>query len=650
MGNLNNANREPNLTSKWLPPLAVFVFMLCLSSFFTLYQLQYNQSFQLQTYNNQGQAVARRLGELLSQEKLSDVVSLTNHLANDKRIVKMVIFDHQLNQIHSWPFSQRTTPPSLADKLTPWTSDYWIKQEIRLEDTVKGYIYTQISFNTLLLHAQKSIYVGVALSVLFSLICLWIIRRPYKHFRQFILGLASLMRDFNPKSTPHTKAQKHYTLALFKADFDALLQSIKAKEKYQDETMAQLEKRKVFAETIIETVQHSLVVLDKTYCIKRANQAFYNLMEDNEDDFIDLFLPDFMPQISEHKAELDLIFIGDRWQYRNQLTLTSNNKTKYLRFTATRLSQIGHASQLLLALEDITSEITSARQTQLAAKMFQANRNGVVILDRRHYIQMINPAMQSLLTEQLDGIELRGDFKQLIANAKQRQLIDNILAQTKSWHGKEELTFGEESIPFEINYTAIFDKQGNKEYSILQFADLRESYQIEKLEKMALHDELTGLPNRANLMQSLEKTQTYHQHRKLNYAIAFLDLDGFKQVNDNYGHDAGDYLLQQTAQRLRQHIRQTDLAARLAGDEFVLVLENYQNINALHKLAQKLLEALTQPCQLGAESFAVSASIGIIYVNQASIHMAISEQLKLADEAMYQAKQQGKNQVVIRET
>nr|WP_285229717.1 sensor domain-containing diguanylate cyclase [Motilimonas eburnea] len=281
--------------------------------------------------------------------------------------------------------------------------------------------------------------------------------------------------------------------------------------------------------------------------------------------------------------------------------------------------------------------------------MFQANRNGVLILDRRHQIQMVNPAMQSLLTEQLGSNELRGDIKQLITDAQQFQLIESILAQPKSWHGKEDITLGGEPIPFEINYTAIFDKQGNKEYNILQFADLRESYQIEKLEKMALHDELTGLPNRANLMKRLAKTQSQHQQKRLNYAIAFLDLDGFKQVNDTYGHDAGDYLLQQTAKRLRLHIRQSDLAARLAGDEFVLVLENYQHINTLNSLAQKLLDALTQPCQLGNENFAVSASIGINYVTQASIHMAITEQLKLADEAMYQAKQQGKNQVVIRE-
>lgn len=650
MSNKNGASREFNLTAKWSAPLVVFALMLSLSGFFTFYQLQYNQSFQLDTYNNQYEAVARRLGELLEQEKLAEVVTLTNNLANDKRIVKMVIFDHKFNQIHSWPFSQKTAPPSLATNLTLWTSEYWLKEEVVFEDKIKGYIYTQISFNAILLQAQKSIYFGFALSVLFSLISLLFMSRPHKHFRRFILELAVLMREFNPKSTPHTKAQKHYTLGMFKADFEALLHDIKAKEKYQTETMAQLEKRKIFAETIIETVQHSLVVLDKTYCIKRANQAFYNLIEDSEDDFIDLFLPEFIPQILEHKNELDMIFTGDHSQYSNQLMISSNNKTKYLRYTATRLSQIGHASQLLLALEDITSEITSARQTQLAAKMFQANRNGVVILDRRQNIQMINPAMQSLLMQQLGNSELRGDLKQVITDPKQRQLIDNILAQGKSWHGREVFTLGNEDIPFEIIYTAIFDKQGVKEYSILQLTDLRESYQIEKLEKMALHDELTGLPNRANLMKSLEKTQIDHQNKGLNYAIAFLDLDGFKQVNDTYGHDAGDYLLQKTAKRLRQHIRQTDLAARLAGDEFVLVLENYQDLHALNKLAQKLLIALTQPCQLGSANFAVSASIGIIYVTQASIHMAITEQLKLADEAMYQAKQQGKNQVIIRET
>nr|WP_282560161.1 sensor domain-containing diguanylate cyclase [Motilimonas cestriensis] len=282
--------------------------------------------------------------------------------------------------------------------------------------------------------------------------------------------------------------------------------------------------------------------------------------------------------------------------------------------------------------------------------MFQANRNAVLILDRRNFVQMSNQAMLKLLNQKdiKTSQEIRGELQQIIADPNQLKMLHNILRQPKNWQSKEVLTINNIKIPFEINYTAIFDKQGEKEYSILQLIDLRDSYQIERLEKLALHDELTGLPNRAHLMQSLERTQINHQNKQQNYAVAFLDLDGFKQINDTYGHDAGDLLLQQTAKRLRDNIRQTDLAARLAGDEFVLVLESCQSVEVLHKLAQKLLRVLTQPCRQGDSAFSVSASIGIFFVTRDTLHMSINQQLKLADEAMYQAKQAGKNQVVIR--
>ena len=636
--------------SKWLAPLIVFALMLLLSLFFLIYQLNYTQRLQIQGYEMQNHAMALRLGIDLEQGNVGAAVNQTNNLAKDKRLTKMMLFDHQLNQIHSWPFSQRMSPPDLNADISLWQKEYWLKQEILFENKVKGYLYTQISFSDALFHAQKGLYFGILLSFVFTLISVFFMSRNHKFYRQFVQQLSLLMREFNPSAGTHAKAHQYYPLEMFKQDFEALLKEVKTREMYQDETMTQLEKRKAMAETIIETVQHSLVVLDKSLCIKRANQAFYNLIEDQEGDIIDLFLPEFIPQILTQKDELARIFTGELSHYTNQLVLTNQDQIKHLRYTATRLNQAGHASQLLLALEDITSEITSAQQTQLAAKMFQANRNPVLILDRNHFIQMGNSAMLKLLNpaNTIASPGIRGELQQIFTQPQQQQMLVSILNQPKNWQSKSVLTINDEKIPFEINYTAIFDKQGEKEYSILQLVDLRDSYQMERLEKMALHDELTGLPNRAHLMQSLERTQINHQNKQLNYALAFLDLDGFKQVNDTYGHDAGDFLLQQTAQRLQDNIRQTDLAARLAGDEFVLVLESCQNMEVLNKLAQKLLSVLTQPCQHGQYQFAVSASIGILFVTKHTLHMNINEQLKLADEAMYQAKQAGKNQVVIR--
>lgn len=158
----------------------------------------------------------------------------------------------------------------------------------------------------------------------------------------------------------------------------------------------------------------------------------------------------------------------------------------------------------------------------------------------------------------------------------------------------------------------------------------------------AVHDALTGLPNRRGLMAELPLAIARAERSARDLAVLFLDLDGFKEINDRYGHDVGDGVLQEVACRLRYTLRQTDLATRLAGDEFVVILENLTHAQEdAPQYAQRLIEALSAPMTISGQTFTIGASIGILGRTPED-RISAQNLLKRADEAMYHAKRAGK--------
>ena len=163
----------------------------------------------------------------------------------------------------------------------------------------------------------------------------------------------------------------------------------------------------------------------------------------------------------------------------------------------------------------------------------------------------------------------------------------------------------------------------------------------EKMRHMASHDDLTKLPNRALMLDRLDvSVRRSHREERL-CAVAFIDLDGFKAVNDTMGHEAGDRLLCAVAEGLLQCVRETDTVARIGGDEFVLVLPDLHTRENAEIVAERVIEILSQPIDVGSGNAAIGASIGISIFPEDSKSSEVL--LKLADEAMYKVKGKGKN-------
>ena len=217
----------------------------------------------------------------------------------------------------------------------------------------------------------------------------------------------------------------------------------------------------------------------------------------------------------------------------------------------------------------------------------------------------------------------------LLRNGK----VNNTSLQMKKENGKSVTVSVSSTLHYEDNLPVWIDS------TIQDISKQKRSE--EKLFQLAHIDALTGLSNRYSFMSRLETSIQKASRYKHKCAVLFLDLDGFKGINDSYGHSAGDLVLTVTAQRLKNIIRKSDLVARMGGDEFTIIIEDFDNVRALNILGKKIIQAVSKNIPLQDTELSLTTSIGIsIYPDDAP---NLETLLKNADNAMYRAKELGKN-------
>jgi diguanylate cyclase (GGDEF)-like protein len=182
--------------------------------------------------------------------------------------------------------------------------------------------------------------------------------------------------------------------------------------------------------------------------------------------------------------------------------------------------------------------------------------------------------------------------------------------------------------------------------SITHFVSVKEDFtEIKRLQdrmdNLAHHDQLTGLPNRTLFYDRLKHAQAHAKRRDRGLALFYLDLDGFKAVNDSHGHELGDRLLKEVGQRLVECVRASDTVARIGGDEFTVLLPDLQARDTAGDIARLIIEALTRPFQLDGLTCSIGVSIGICFYPQDCEDF--ERLISCADAAMYRVKNSGKN-------
>ena len=220
------------------------------------------------------------------------------------------------------------------------------------------------------------------------------------------------------------------------------------------------------------------------------------------------------------------------------------------------------------------------------------------------------------------------------------------LAQADFWQG-EVLSLHKSGEPYSLLLAVSVVK--NEHHEVLHHTVLLSDISYLKhheaeLRHLAFHDPLTGIPNRLLFAELLEQAMATAKRNQGLLAVCYLDLDGFKEVNDRLGHGAGDQLLIEVSRRLSVMTRSCDALSRLGGDEFALLLTGLSHGQECEEVLRRLQETLCQPVQLDGLKVQVSASIGVaIYPQDAN---EAEQLIRCADHAMYQAKRQGKKQYV----
>jgi diguanylate cyclase (GGDEF)-like protein/PAS domain S-box-containing protein len=429
--------------------------------------------------------------------------------------------------------------------------------------------------------------------------------------------------------------------------FNTMLDRLSQREQQVAYTLDKLEEEKSFANEVVETVKHALVVVDEKGVIVHFNGATCDVFRCTSAflkgiHFVDLIDSDDVDFI--HQALAQKLEFTDRQIWNNDVF----KQSQLLQMSCTKLTK---RRQILFSIQDITEVDAALSKQRLAAGVFENSQDGLMVTDQDDVITMVNPSVTRLLgysqeallgKKPVDTFEWQ-QFCSLMPTIKES------VTQYGQWQGEiwEKHLFGHK-VPMFVKVSRINSREDHDRCDFVYIlSDLSSVKEMERLEYLAHHDSLTGLANRALLYRVLDDSLKDEREAKNGLALLYLDLDGFKLVNDTYGHDAGDEVLKQVAERLLSQVRSKDLVARLSGDEFVVLLTSTDK-KSIPVLADRLISLINQDVVYRGRVLNVGASIGVHYVDKRSLPM--DELIKAADTAMYKAKSQGKGQFVLSES
>lgn len=306
----------------------------------------------------------------------------------------------------------------------------------------------------------------------------------------------------------------------------------------------------------------------------------------------------------------------------------------------------GSPHYFIATVENISERKQYEDKLRLAASVFTHAREGIMITDQEGRIVDVNATFSQITGYNHD--EVIGKTPHILSSGRHDKdfyaAMWRNLTEKGHWYGEIWNRHKSGEIYAEMqNISAVRDAEGETQHYVSLFSDITLIKGHEqKLEHIAHYDPLTNLPNRVLLADRLQQAMHQVQRHGQQLAVVFLDLDGFKAINDTYGHKAGDQLLMNVALCMKEALRETDTLARLGGDEFVAVLTDLPDIETSIPMLNRLLSAAAQPLKIADIVLQVSASLGATSYPQMD-EIDADQLLRQADQAMYQAKLAGKN-------
>lgn len=376
-----------------------------------------------------------------------------------------------------------------------------------------------------------------------------------------------------------------------------------------------------------------------------ANDIFFEMLLYELEDLPNLYLENIiMADLEEIKTNIKnvlthrVIDLGLRQYKRKDATML---------FVESRIQlyKIHKSFFIIVAIRDVTEWQHIQNRLKLSMQVFNTAIDGIVVTDAQGVIQFANPAYLESTGYALD--ELLGMTPRILKSGKHDddfyEKMWQSLSELGQWQGEVWNKRQDGSLfPIWLMINAIKDDFGEVVMYSGVARDLSERLKYEeKIRYQAYYDGLTDLPNRRLFYQKAHDCILMAKRYQYMMAIMFIDLDGFKSVNDNLGHNIGDLLLIETGNRLKKCVRESDTVARMGGDEFTLILSKITSNTDAKLVAIKIQKLLSQAFILNGHSITISCSIGISIFPEHDDNE--DELIKKADNAMYQAKTEGKN-------
>lgn len=415
------------------------------------------------------------------------------------------------------------------------------------------------------------------------------------------------------------------------------------------EAKQRVEQSEALLRNILESSPIGLSIVDKTHKYTLVNEAFCQIVG---------YSREALKQLSPIDITWPDDIVHSKWYFEDLL----NNKIDHYQIEKRYRHADGHPVWVLLTVsvmkdldqnpimyigqvEDISQKKYAEEQLTLASIVYQNSREAMMITDRNNAIIAINPAFTVLTGYSLE--EVKGKNPRILHsgrhNADFYASMWTTLHQTRHWEGDVTNRKKNGELYTEwLSISAVPNSEGKIEHYVALFTDVTEERKAaETILRHANYDVLTKLPNRRLFHDRLEQAAKQSDRSGRSMALLFIDLDHFKEVNDTLGHQAGDALLVEVANRLSQQVRATDTISRMGGDEFTAILNEMTDTAHLTMILQNILNCLSAPFAIEATSVNISGSIGVIlYPDDVK---TTAKLIHGADAAMYASKQRGRN-------
>ncbi len=406
-----------------------------------------------------------------------------------------------------------------------------------------------------------------------------------------------------------------------------------------------LAERERFDKTITDAMPGLVAYWDKNLRCRFANRTYLDWLGKLPEAIIGITLQDLLGErlFTLNESYIRGALAGEMQTFEGTLIKPDGSIGFTLANYLPDYDAQGMVAGFFAFVSDVTPIKTADVELRLAASVFKNTIEGIMVTNAEGIILSVNPAFIEITGYNVK--EAIGQTPRILKSNRHdqefyatvwRDITTNDRWEGETWNRRKD---GEIFLAWQ-SITVIRSSADEPVRYVSVFNDITELWRKdERMRHLAFHDSLTDLPNRTLLTERLDQLITISERDQRNIAVMFLDLDGFKAVNDSLGHDIGDDLLKMVAQKLLAQLRHSDTVARLGGDEFVILLDNPANSDEVAHIADRIVEAIKEPMNLRGKSASVGASIGIaMHSGQTTAQL-----MKSADTAMYAAKLAGKN-------